>query len=266
MSRVNAPGRLAIAMKIGLLAVTSSSAWMVQASTTPGASGQQRSVQAYTIGAGTLMDVLTRFASQAGVAISFDAAQLQGLQSPGLNGSFGVADGFARILGDSGLQAEPQASGTYRLRAAPSRGSTMELGTTTIDGQLLTATTEDSGSYTTGAVTIGKGEHTLRETPQSVTVITRKMLDDQNLNTIDQVMEKTPGITVYDSTMGGKYFYSRGFRMSANTSTTVFRWTWATAMSRPTASAVTWPITTGFRWYFRWRQFRSQARPGHAPD
>lgn len=90
----------------------------------------------------------------------------------------------------------------------------MELGTTTIDGQLLTATTENSGSYTTGAVTIGKGEHSLRETPQSVTVITRKMLDDQNLNTIDQVMEKTPGITVYDSTMGGKYFYSRGFRMS----------------------------------------------------
>ncbi|MEK1841726.1 MAG: TonB-dependent receptor, partial [Pseudomonas sp.] len=75
-------------------------------------------------------------------------------------------------------------------------------------------TTEGSNSYTTGAVTIGKGEHSLRETPQSITVITRKMLDDQNLNTIEQVMEKTPGITVYDSPMGGKYFYSRGFRMT----------------------------------------------------
>ena len=78
----------------------------------------------------------------------------------------------------------------------------------------LDAITEGSGSYTAQAVTIGKGAHSLKETPQSVTVITRKMLDDQNLNTIEQVMEKTPGITVYDSPMGGKYFYSRGFRMT----------------------------------------------------
>lgn len=214
MSRVNMPGRLAIAMKIGFLAATSSGAWTAYASPVAQAAVPQRAVQAYDIGAGTLVDVLTRFSSLAGVAISFDAAQLQGLRSPGLKGSFGVAEGFARILGSSGLQAEPQANGTYRLRTAPAPGSALELGTTTIDGQLLTATTENSGSYTTGAVTIGKGEHSLRETPQSVTVITRKMLDDQNLNTIEQVMEKTPGITVYDSTMGGKYFYSRGFRMS----------------------------------------------------
>jgi outer membrane receptor for ferric coprogen and ferric-rhodotorulic acid len=37
--------------------------------------------------------------------------------------------------------------------------------------------------------------------------MTRKMLDDQNLNTLEQVLDKTPGITVYDSPMGGKYFY-----------------------------------------------------------
>ncbi|WP_460321863.1 TonB-dependent siderophore receptor [Pseudomonas ogarae] len=214
MPWVSAPGRLVFAVKIGLLAVTTAGATAVNASPVQGASAQQRSVQAYDIGAGSLVDVLTRFSSAAGVALSFDARQLADLQSPGLRGSFGVADGFARILGGSGLQAEPQANGTYVLRRLSVNGSVMELGATSIEAQLLGATTENSGSYTTGAVTIGKGEHSLRETPQSVTVITRKMLDDQNLNTIDQVMEKTPGITVYDSTMGGKYFYSRGFRMS----------------------------------------------------
>ena len=214
MPWVSAPGRLVFAVKIGLLAVTTAGASAVNANPVPGASAQQRSVQAYDIGAGSLVDVLTRFSSAAGVALSFDARQLEDLQSPGLRGSFGVGDGFARILGGSGLQAEPQANGTYVLRRLPANGSVMELGATSIEAQQLGATTENSGSYTTGAVTIGKGEHSLRETPQSVTVITRKMLDDQNLNTIDQVMEKTPGITVYDSTMGGKYFYSRGFRMS----------------------------------------------------
>ncbi|MGD8221630.1 TonB-dependent siderophore receptor [Pseudomonas thivervalensis] len=214
MTWVSAPGRLVFAVKIGLLAVTTAGATAVYAGPAPEAAAQQRAVQAYDIGAGRLVEVLTRFASAAGVAISFDARQLEGLRSPGLKGSFGVGDGFARILGGNGLQAEPQANGTYVLRRLPVNGSVMELGATRIEAQRLGATTEQSNSYTTGAVTISKGEHSLRETPQSVTVITRKMLDDQNLNTIEQVMEKTPGITVYDSTMGGKYFYSRGFRMS----------------------------------------------------
>ncbi|MBC3387509.1 TonB-dependent receptor [Pseudomonas sp. SWRI12] len=214
MTWVSAPGRLVFAMKIGLLAVTTAGATAVHASPVAAAAAQQSAVQAYDIGAGRLVDVLTRFSSAAGIALSFDARQLEGLQSPGLKGSFGVGEGFARILGGSGLQAEPQANGTYVLRRLPANGSAMELGATRIEAQRLGATTEQSNSYTTGAVTISKGEHSLRETPQSVTVITRKMLDDQNLNTIEQVMEKTPGITVYDSTMGGKYFYSRGFRMS----------------------------------------------------
>ena len=212
MSRVYMPGRLAIAVKIGLLAATTSAAWPGVALAAP--AHQQRAVQTYDIAAGSLTEVLSRFASTAGAAISFDARQTQGLSSPGIKGAFAISDGFARILHGSGLQAEPQANGTYVLRPAPSAGSALELGATNINGQLLGATTEDSGSYTTGAITIGKGEHSLKETPQSVTVMTRKMLDDQNLNTIDQLMEKTPGITVYDSTMGGKYFYSRGFRMS----------------------------------------------------
>ncbi|MCE1117304.1 MULTISPECIES: TonB-dependent siderophore receptor [Pseudomonas] len=214
MSAVFKAGRLATAVKVGLLAVSVSSVWSTATLAAQGAVSRQSAVKAFDIAGGSLTEVLSQFASAAGAAISFDARQTDGLQSPGLKGSFGVSEGFARILGGSGLQAEPQANGTYVLRAAPSSGAALELGATTVNGQLLGATTENSGSYTTGAVTIGKGEHSLKETPQSVTVMTRKMLDDQNLNTIDQVMEKTPGITVYDSTMGGKYFYSRGFRMS----------------------------------------------------
>ncbi|MBV7492274.1 TonB-dependent receptor [Pseudomonas sp. PDM30] len=214
MFRVYQSGRLATAVKFGLLAATTTGSWSAATYAAPVPAQQQRSVQSFDIAGGSLTEVLSRFASAAGAAISFDARQTDGFSSPGLKGSFGVSEGFARILGGSGLQAEPQGNGTYMLRAAPVSGSALELGATNINGQELDATTENSGSYTTGAITIGKGEHSLRETPQSVTVMTRKMLDDQNLNTIDQVMEKTPGITVYDSTMGGKYFYSRGFRMS----------------------------------------------------
>ncbi|MFP3993128.1 TonB-dependent siderophore receptor [Pseudomonas capeferrum] len=213
MSGVFKRGRLATAVKIGLLAATTAGAWpmMTFAAQVP---VQQNGVRTFDIAGGSLTEVLSRYASAAGAALSFDAKQTDGLHSAGLKGAFGVSEGFTQILAGSGLQAEPQSNGTYVLRAVPSSGSAMELGATNITSQVLGATTENSGSYTTGAVTIGKGEHSLKETPQSVTVMTRKMMDDQNLYTIDQVMEKTPGITVYDSTMGGKYFYSRGFRMS----------------------------------------------------
>ena len=213
MSFVYKPGagRLAGAVRIGLFALAASGAGVA---TVQAATPAQHAVQSYDIAAGSLTEVLSRFASAAGAAISFDARQTAGQQSPGLQGAYSVGEGFARILANSALQAEPQANGSYVLRPRPSAGSALELAATNVNAQALGATTEGSGSYTTGAVTIAKGAHSLRETPQSVTVITRKMLDDQNLNTIDQVMEKTPGITVYDSTMGGKYFYSRGFRMS----------------------------------------------------
>ncbi|MBC3481526.1 MULTISPECIES: TonB-dependent siderophore receptor [unclassified Pseudomonas] len=213
MSGVFKRGRLATAVKIGLLAATTAGAWpmMTFAAQVP---VQQNGVRTFDIAGGSLTEVLSRYASAAGAALSFDAKQTDGLHSAGLKGAFGVSEGFTQILAGSGLQAEPQSNGTYVLRAVPSSGSAMELGATNITSQVLGATTENSGSYTTGGVTIGKGEHSLKETPQSVTVMTRKMMDDQNLYTIDQVMEKTPGITVYDSTMGGKYFYSRGFRMS----------------------------------------------------
>ncbi|MGE8465384.1 MAG: secretin and TonB N-terminal domain-containing protein, partial [Pseudomonas putida] len=206
-------GRLAIAVNVGLLAATTVGAWPMVTFAAP-ASVQHSGLRSFDIAGGSLAEVLSRFASAAGAALSFDAKQTDGLHSAGLKGAFGISEGFSQILAGSGLQAEPQANGTYVLRAVPSSGSALELGATNITSQVLGATTENSGSYTTGVVTIGKGEHSLKETPQSVTVMTRKIMDDQNLYTIDQVMEKTPGITVYDSTMGGKYFYSRGFRMS----------------------------------------------------
>lgn len=213
MSEVFKRGRLATAVKVALLAVTTVGAWST-ATVEAAVAAQHSAVRSFDIPGGSLTEVLGHFASAAGAAISFDARQTDGFSSSGLKGTFGVIEGFSRILAGSGLQAQAQSNGTYVLREVPSAGSAMELGATNITGQVLGATTENSGSYTTGAVTIGKGEHSLKETPQSVTVMTRKMMDDQNLYTIDQVMEKTPGITVYDSTMAGKYFYSRGFRMS----------------------------------------------------
>jgi len=51
----------------------------------------------------------------------------------------------------------------------------------------------------------------LRETPQSVTVITRERLDDQNLQSLQDVLDNTPGIYTYAWDTERVIFTSRGF-------------------------------------------------------
>ncbi|MES2414722.1 MAG: TonB-dependent siderophore receptor [Pseudomonadota bacterium] len=75
------------------------------------------------------------------------------------------------------------------------------------------ATTEGSGSYTTHGTTIGKGLRSLRETPQSVTVLTRQRLDDQGIRTLDSALQATTGITVQESSSHERTFFSRGFEI-----------------------------------------------------
>ena len=72
--------------------------------------------------------------------------------------------------------------------------------------------TEGSGSYTPGTIaTATRMVLSPRETPQSISVVTRQAMDDFSLKSIDDVMRHTPGITVatYDSERTS--YFSRGF-------------------------------------------------------
>ncbi|MFW3896904.1 TonB-dependent siderophore receptor [Pseudomonas bharatica] len=177
------------------------------------ASGQARAEEPqrrYAIAPGPLGAVLSRFASDAGVVLSFDARLTQDRRSPGLQGSYSVEQGFALLLRDSDLQVVRSGGSDYLLLPRSSDDA-MNLGATTINAAGLGTTTEGTHSYATSAVTIGKSTQSLRETPQSVTVMTRQLMDDKNLNSLDKVMSKTPGITFSQRNYGAHVFQSRGF-------------------------------------------------------
>ena len=88
----------------------------------------------------------------------------------------------------------------------------MTLPAITVTGKEDTATTEGTGSYTTSeTVAATRLPLSLRETPQSVTVITRQRMDDQQLNSVQDVLENTTGVTSYQSDSERTSFYSRGF-------------------------------------------------------
>lgn len=82
----------------------------------------------------------------------------------------------------------------------------------------VTATVDDSSestrSYAAHAVTVGsKIPQTLRETPYSISVVTRQRLDDQNITKIEDVLKQTTGVNVtrFDGAGNFNTIQARGF-------------------------------------------------------
>jgi len=73
------------------------------------------------------------------------------------------------------------------------------------------ATTDGTGTYTVRAVSMNKMLLKPDEIPQSVSVLTRQQMKDQNLDTVDQALKQVPGVNVnlYGDGTGG--FTARGY-------------------------------------------------------
>jgi outer membrane receptor for ferric coprogen and ferric-rhodotorulic acid len=166
----------------------------------------------FQVPAGNLSSALSDFASQAGITLPIEPGLVEGLRSPGLNAATSVEGGLQQLLQGTGLQASPQGNGLYLL-TPQAAGTGLELGATSITGQGLAATTENSGSYTTGTMqTATKLPLSLRETPQAVSVVTRKRMDDKAMTTISDVVKSAPGIFLSNSGGAGRpSFSARGF-------------------------------------------------------
>ena len=72
----------------------------------------------YNIQAGPLAEVLSRYARESGVSISFETRQLASQNSNGLTGDYGVDEGFAALLRGHGLQAAAAAATRFVESAA----------------------------------------------------------------------------------------------------------------------------------------------------
>jgi outer membrane receptor for ferric coprogen and ferric-rhodotorulic acid len=77
--------------------------------------------------------------------------------------------------------------------------------------QVLSAETESTGSYNSNAVTIaGKVPLKRKEIANSVSVVTRKQMDDQNLITVSEALKQVPGVTLISNDTGQDQFAVRG--------------------------------------------------------
>jgi catecholate siderophore receptor len=63
--------------------------------------------------------------------------------------------------------------------------------------------------------TIGKGNQELRDVPQSVTVVTERLIDDRNLDTLKDALKNTAGISFLSAEGGEEDIRLRGFSLQA---------------------------------------------------
>ncbi|MFJ2386371.1 TonB-dependent siderophore receptor [Pseudomonas koreensis] len=160
-----------------------------------------------------LSSALTELGLQTNLQILYSPDQVAGIKSRAVSGSLEPSEALAAMLKDSGISFQINGSSVTLVSGAAD--STLQLGATTISGQALGLTTEDSGSYTTGATTTAtKLPLTIRETPQSVTVVTRQQMDDRGEKNIGDVLRNTPGISVQQYDSDRTEYSTRGFAIT----------------------------------------------------
>ncbi|MEO8120558.1 MAG: TonB-dependent siderophore receptor [Rhodoferax sp.] len=76
-------------------------------------------------------------------------------------------------------------------------------------------TPEGKDALRATATTIGKGKQLLRDIPQSVTVVTEKLIDDRNLDTVKEALKNTSGISFLAAEGGEEDIRLRGFSLQA---------------------------------------------------
>ncbi len=169
------------------------------------ASAQARAAaQDFDIPAGSLGAALARLGRQAGTMIAVDASLVRGQRTAGIKGRYTVAEALDRLLADSGLVAQPDGRGGYRL-AGPS--SQAEAAEPPVDASIIVT------ARVNNRVTVGKSDAVLIETPQSVSVVDSTFIQTINTKTISESLGYTPGLATQPASFArsADNVYLRGF-------------------------------------------------------
>ena len=115
------------------------------------------------------------------------------------------------------LLGSPALAQTAPDQAAPAAvaqtaGAESTLPTVSVKGKLERP--EAKTSYQAVTTRIGKGNQALRDIPQSITVVTEKLLDDRNLDDFKDVLRATGGVTFLSGETGEEDVRLRGFSLS----------------------------------------------------
>ncbi|MFP5196678.1 TonB-dependent siderophore receptor [Alcaligenes faecalis] len=167
--------------------------------------------QTISLTAQPLSSALRDLGRQFSVQIVYLPDTVAGRQSPALSGQFTLDQALSRLLAGTGIQV--RRSGSNISLSPADSGDATQLEPVRVQASRYDVTSEGSGSYAAAGATIGKSPLSLREIPQSVSVMTRTQMDEQGFTRVADAINYTTGISSsgYPDT---ENFNSRGFAAS----------------------------------------------------
>lgn len=177
-----------------------------------------------------LNSALLLLTQRAGLQIVYDVDKVAGRRSSVVEGRFTAAEALSQMLVGTGLTFRFTGRNRVTLETAPqATDGAVQLGPVRVEGSggsgapaaasvNLTsdrAATEGTNSYTTfSAHTASRLPLAPRETPQSVSVITRQQIEDRNFTTLEDAMEVATGVSSQAAGQNNVTYTTRGFSMA----------------------------------------------------
>ncbi|MDR5770021.1 TonB-dependent siderophore receptor [Caballeronia sp. LZ028] len=167
----------------------------------------------FNLPAGALTDVLNAFAEASGVQLAYRPGLVTGKRSVGFSGRAQRDTALAAVLQGTGMHAVPGQDASYVLQpdapvelASDAQAPTM-LPAVSVVGRSIVD--EDP----TVAIAATKTRTPLAETPQSVSVIERAQMDEQNVQSVAQALRYSAGVVAETRGIGDRYdsVQMRGF-------------------------------------------------------
>ena len=191
-----------------------------------------------SIPAGDPTAALTQFGQQTGLSLVYPAELARGKTTGGISGSLSVADALARILSGTGLTFRFDGSNTLVIERVDSAdgekitgavrvegeqgspyfgGAGVAAGVNGVNGSRDITATEGTGSFTSGALTVGsKVPQALKDVPQSISVLTSERLEEQRITDFTSALAQLPGVTLTQGNSSIETaFFSRGFQITS---------------------------------------------------
>lgn len=198
-----APVALAVALVLSLPA-------MAQTQSAPDSSKVAIAIAAQPLGA-----ALNELSAATGTPIAFPPALVAGKTAPAVKGALTAFQAVAQLLTGSGLSAS-QDGRTIVIRAVTNASDATLPEVKVTAASTRDGTTEGSGSYKARYTnTATKLDLSPRETPQTITVVTRQQMDDFGMTSVDDALKAASGIFVGDRGNNGSVYYSRGFELQS---------------------------------------------------
>ncbi len=172
--------------------------------------------QTFDIPSGPLGRVLNEFSRQAGVYLVGSHELAQNHQSDGLRGRHSIQQGLEHLLRGTGLQAVRQGASGYVLQPGSAVDVVQLQPMSVIGAEVQDANGQsDAGYRAIQSATASKTNTSVLEIPRSISVVTRRRMDDQKSQTLTEVLGYVPGIFAPPFAAGdgqaGDLFFIRGF-------------------------------------------------------